>query len=290
MRRKITFLSLIITTLNLGITGCDPDAELDDVDAAELDDEEFRDQEEAATIPDELPVPAPGVSPEIDQLMTITINGAQHDIRNLLLASYNVTPRARITGAFRTEDTLSRTSVSSVSNTSVPAAQVYRCNGSSWVFQRPEAGLYPLLVDYANEPFISPDAQDWDHYRHPGDAAAPAAGPAWRSNSYFTSILGSFGQRFVGSNTSPDFVSVANPAAPTTAIPLLRVPASTQGAQGLIPSLSSFSANLPNGRGFVFRLGTVGGRAPASCTAGENGQELRVPYSTDYYFVQLTES
>ncbi|HEX8882141.1 MAG TPA: DUF3455 domain-containing protein, partial [Candidatus Acidoferrum sp.] len=34
----------------------------------------------------------------------------------------------------------------------------------------------------------------------------------------------------------------------------------------------------------IQRLNTKGGKAPASCDAAHVGQELRVPYSADYFF------
>lgn len=282
--------------LHASVSGCDPAPVDDGFDVTDVEADEYEDDDSelrvATSNPTTLPVPAAGVSPEIDQLMAISINGVQQDLRALLAAGNNAVPRARITGAFRTTDTPTRLQASAVSTTSVGAAQVYRCNGSTWVFQRPEAGLLPLLVDPAqpaSPPVAVSDSTIRDHYRHPGDAAAAAAGPAWRLTAN-TVDFGDFGQRFVGSTTAAGFVSVSNPGAPTTAIPLLRVPASTQGAAGPQSFTSNLSGNLPSGRGFVLRLGTVGGRAPASCTASQNGQELRVPYSTDYYFVQLTES
>lgn len=290
---KLHMLSLSLGLFAVvGIVACDPaledtellDEEIDE-DYEDLEDVTFR---ASVVNPTVLPIPAAGVEPEYDQLMAITINGVDHDIRDLLAADDTTMPRARITGAFRTTATDDRTWYTALSEIETEAAQVYRCDGATWVFQRPEAGLETLYFDLlGNGPYASSGSHIFDHYRHPGDGTA-AAGPAWRLTRRFPN-LSTFTQRFVGTTASPDFVSVANPAEPT-AINLLRVPSNSLGGPGASVPLANFSGNLPTGRGFLLRLGTEGGRAPASCAASENGNELRVPYSTDYYFVQLVES
>lgn len=290
MRYDAVSLSLSLF-LSLGVTACDPaldGEELLDEDFEEDFDEDSDDFRMVGTIPTSLPVPAIGVAPEYDALMTVSIGGVNHDVRTLLAASNATVPRARITGVFRTTPTPDRLAYSAVSDTSTSATQVYRCNGASWVFQRPEAGLVPLM-NLGAGPVPVPDDVIRDHYLHPGPHGfGPDIGPAWRITNP-TPTLRDAAQRFVGRTSGSDFVSVPNPAAPATAVNLLRVPANTSQAVGTLQS-PGLSQNLPSGRGFVFRLDTVGGRAPASCAASQNGQEMRVSYSTDYYFVQLVES
>lgn len=295
---------MLATLLTITAAACDPSLAEESCSEHEGEDDDGSNDVvrmiAVSSVPSALPLPAPGSADdtaEYTALMSILIGGVTHDIRDLLAEPSGAVPRARITGAFRTTPTPVREDWSGVSNTSLSAAQIYRCQAGAWVFQRPEAGLVSLQVqpDGSVMP-VEEEAFVLDHYRYPGVAEEGiAAGPAWRivrrlsASGQVRTSVGAATQRYIGTTTSPDFVSVVNPQAPSTAINLLRVPTLTNGYVGSAVR-GGFSANLPSGRGMLLRLSTANGRAPASCDVGQEGQDLRVPYATDYYFVQLVES
>ena len=84
------------------------------------------------------------------------------------------------------------------------------------------------------------------------------AGPSWEAND---------GSRVTGkavANTSPD----------PDSIPWLLIKVISHDGSGVLSPASS-----------IQRLNTKGGKAPASgCDASHVGQEVRVPYSADYFF------
>jgi Protein of unknown function (DUF3455) len=211
-----------------------------------------------------------------------------------ILNNHTGFPSARITGAFRTTTTsgvrrnLLEPAIAPVFDTNAPAAQVYQCQltptGSfAWTFIRPEAGLAPITTGPVNTQLAR-----FEHFLYPGSPATVAAGPLWREITFD----GSQQDAFVG-------VRQASASNGTANIPLLRIARADQ-AYGIE---SNSGSNLPinqtiddggNGQrhytGYVLRLNTVGGIAPtASCSSTvDTGTIIRVPYSSDYYFVQVT--
>jgi hypothetical protein len=87
------------------------------------------------------------------------------------------------------------------------------------------------------------------------------------------------------------FIGAADASVPNGAanVPLLRLSNAARIDQGL-PS-DVFSRSLADGtqRGYVLRLNTVGGIAPTAGCAGaaDVGKRERVPYSADYYFLEV---
>jgi hypothetical protein len=82
-------------------------------------------------------------------------------------------------------------------------------------------------------------------------------GPTWETES------GSFvkAARFSGFTVDP------------TAVPWLLLKTTSSGGPGVL-----------KGTTFIHRVNTVGGVAPSSAAGAQIGQELRVAYTTDYYF------
>ncbi|HEU4406965.1 MAG TPA: DUF3455 domain-containing protein [Polyangiaceae bacterium] len=205
---------------------------------------------------------------------------------------------AKVTAAFRTTNTPAQVlafagaspATAPVEQPGAPAAQVYQCRaGSGWTFLRPEAGLEPIL----SSP-LPPDIQSigvtFDHFRFPGGLAyprffdnqpqsdvTPPAGPAWRVN-----VPGATNQQSLFIASQPAEVSV--PKAGT--IPELRLRRATNLP---LRSAEHFYAGFFNGQ-YMLRLNTQGGAAPTkACNASNDGAIERVPYSTDYYAVDLLE-
>ena len=52
----------------------------------------------------------------------------------------------------------------------------------------------------------------------------------------------------------------------------------------LLKATISSGPGVLNGTTFIHRVNTVGGLAPASASGAQIGEELRVPYTTEYYF------
>jgi len=115
--------------------------------------------------------------------------------------------------------------------------QIYRWNGTAWVFVAPSANLY---ADYGYHGRVG------THY----------AGPTWESNS---------GSKVIGRRTgdcTPD----------ATAIPWLRLDMVSTDGPGIFSTVSQ-----------ILRVNTTGGLIPT--TPGTTvGQEVRVPYTAEYYF------
>lgn len=114
--------------------------------------------------------------------------------------------------------------------------QIYRWNGTSWVFVAPEAVLYE-------------DDQDFDpvgiHY----------AGPTWENVS--GKVVGAVLER-----ATPD----------PNAIPWLLLRAVSNEGHGTFARVT-----------YIQRVNTTGGKAPAA-PGTTPGEEVRVPYTADYYF------
>lgn len=116
--------------------------------------------------------------------------------------------------------------------------QIWRWNGTGWVFVKPEAVLYSGGDD--------DDEIVGIHYE----------GPTWESPS--------------GSYVVATVIDRAAPKADS--IPWLLLKAVESKGPGIFDRLT-----------YIQRVNTVGGIAPAG--AGEVlGEEVRVPYSADYYF------
>jgi Protein of unknown function (DUF3455) len=123
--------------------------------------------------------------------------------------------------------------------------QIYQCQRQTdpvesyaWVFSAPEA----QLTDQAGKPFGR-------HY----------AGPTWEAID---------GSKVIGE------VKARDPGPDPTAIPWLRLSATSTTGRGLLAKTAS-----------ILRLKTVGGKAPVSgCSADANNQLLRVPYQAEYRF------
>jgi Protein of unknown function (DUF3455) len=212
--------------------------------------------------------------------------------------------RAVITSAFKTANLPAGPSIPFFANNvatlptyqnSAFAAQVYECRvtangGIAWAFARPEAGLVPIVQ---GQDLGNLDGFVMDHFRFPGDAARGVpAGPAWRvSNAALNQGVAYAGQAyFVGAAEA----TIPNGTATGTAgrnIPALRV-RNVGGFTAAIPN-GYFPVTDPIGRGysaFLLRLNTQGGVAPSTgcqVSASDLGKTVRVPYSTEYYFVEV---
>jgi Protein of unknown function (DUF3455) len=212
--------------------------------------------------------------------------------------------RALITSAFKTTKLPAGPSIPFLANNvatlptyqnSAPAAQVYECRvaangGVAWAFARPEAGLVPIVEGPG---LGNLDGFVMDHFRFPGDAARGVpAGPAWRVGSAALNQGVAYGGQayFVGAAEA----TIPNGTATGTAaqnIPALRV-RNVGGLTVAIPN-GYFPVTDPIGRGysaFLLRLNTQGGIAPSTgcqVSASDLGKTVRVPYSTEYYFVEV---
>jgi Protein of unknown function (DUF3455) len=115
--------------------------------------------------------------------------------------------------------------------------QVYKWNGTAWVFVEPVANLFA------------------DRNYH-GQVGTHYAGPTWESNS--------------GSKVVARRVDGCTPNA--SAIPWLKLEAVSTEGPGVFDGVT-----------FVQRVNTTGGTAPAS-PGSFAGEEVRVPYTAEYYF------
>ena len=102
----------------------------------------------------------------------------------------------------------------------------------------------------------APDAQLFDEEGKP--FGRHFAGPSWEAKD---------GSRVTG--TMVDGV----PSPDANSIPWLLLTVRSRTGDGVLARVTS-----------IQRLNTKGGKAPASCDAARVGQELRVPYSADYFF------
>jgi len=102
----------------------------------------------------------------------------------------------------------------------------------------------------------APDAQLFDKEGKP--FGRHFAGPSWEAKD---------GSRVTG--TMVDGV----PSPDANSIPWLLLTVSSRRGDGVLARVTS-----------IQRLNTKGGKAPASCDAAHVGEELRVPYSADYFF------
>jgi hypothetical protein len=120
--------------------------------------------------------------------------------------------------------------------------QIYRWNGSSWVFIAPSANLY---ADSGFRGLVG------THY----------AGPTWESNS---------GSRVVVRRTgdcTPD----------PTAIAWLLLDSTLTEGPGIFEAVTQ-----------IQRVNTTGGLAPTA-PGTTVGQEMRVPYTAEYYFYKVED-
>lgn len=102
----------------------------------------------------------------------------------------------------------------------------------------------------------APDAQLFDEDGKP--FGRHFAGPSWEAKD---------GSRITGTIVD----GVLSPDA--NSIPWLLLTIRSRGGDGVLARVT-----------YIQRLNTKGGKAPASCDAAHVGQELRVPYSADYFF------
>jgi Protein of unknown function (DUF3455) len=205
---------------------------------------------------------------------------------------------AKVTAAFRTTNTPTNVlafagaspATAPIEQPGAPAAQVYQCRaGSGWTFVRPEAGLEPILSSPLPAD-IQAIGVTFDHFRFPGGLTyplnyvnqpasdlTPPAGPAWRIN-----VPGAPNQQSLFIAAQP--AEASSPKAGT--IPELRLRRVTNLP---LQSTPYFYAGFFNGR-YMLRLNTTGGVAPtAACNASNDGAFQRVPYSAEYYAVDLLE-
>jgi hypothetical protein len=242
--------------------------------------------------PSYLPGPVP------QELLQVTMGGAEYDIGELLGRPAGARPYARIAAAYRASATpenpppWGQPSLAVVPDYTLtaPAAQVYECrqegSGYAWAFLGPEAGLQPI----ATQPIPGLSELVLDHFRYPGGidfgppTGTPPAGPVWRvSAPALNQGSPMFGQTlFIGAIEALADNGPGN-------IPLLRVANVARIDQGV--PIDPFSRTLPDGlrAGFVLRLNTMGGVAPATgCgAAADLGQRYRSPYVADYYFINV---
>lgn len=102
----------------------------------------------------------------------------------------------------------------------------------------------------------APDAQLFDEEGKP--FGRHFAGPSWEAKD---------GSRVIG--TIVDGV----PSPDANSIPWLLLAVRSRTGDGVLAPVT-----------FIQRLNTKGGKAPPSCDEAHVGQELRVPYSADYFF------
>jgi hypothetical protein len=119
--------------------------------------------------------------------------------------------------------------------------QVYRWNGTAWVFVEPVANLFA------------------DRNYH-GQVGTHYAGPTWESNSGSKVVA----RRLDGCSPNP------------SAIAWLKLEAVSTEGPGIF-----------NGVTFVQRVNTTNGAAPAA-PGTFVGEEVRVPYTAEYYFYRAS--
>jgi hypothetical protein len=232
-----------------------------------------------------------------DAIANVTINGTVYDLRTLLTRSTR--PFARIVSAYRTTQTPGQPPpLGTATNRVAPpyalwsfASQTYQCRvaasgtGYEWVFTQPEAGLLPLTTEAVN----NLDQLVLDHFRYPGGISygtfTPPAGPSWRISA--PALNG--GEPTAGQRT---FVGALETSVPngTSHIPLLRVRNVARIDSGITEDPFSRTNAANNQTGYLLRLNTWGGIAPAATecsTASQVGTTRRVFYSTEYYFVNV---
>jgi hypothetical protein len=238
----------------------------------------------------------PGNVPEA--LVQVTLGGAQYDLRELLGRPSGSRPSAHIVAAYKTVDTpaepppLGTSTMSAMPDytRSAPAAQVYECrqsgSGFAWTFLQPEAGLQPLTT----QPVQNLETLILDHFRYPGGidygppTGTPPVGPSWRvSAPALDQGTPTSGQTlFVGA------VEASVPNGPDN-VPQLRVANVARIDQGLPSEVFSRTTSDGTQTGYALRLNTTGGIAPATGCGGaaDVGKRQRVPYSADYYFIDV---
>jgi len=285
-----SFCVIAVLALSAGaLTGCEDDEDTSDAD-------ERAATEAVKQISQDAPGALPGNVP--DAVLQVTLGGTQYDLRDLLGRPSGSRPSARIVSAYKTVDTPAQpppfgTSTLSVTpdyTRSAPAAQVYECrqsgSGFAWAFLQPEAGLEPLTP----QPVQHLEALRLDHFRYPGGidygppTGTPLAGPSWRVSAPALDQ---------GTPTSGQslFVGAVEATVPNGSanIPLLRLANVARIDQGLPSEVFSRTSADGTQTGYVLRLNTVGGLAPtAGCEgAADVGKRERVPYSADYYFMDV---
>lgn len=280
----------IIAVLSLSVAvlgGCDDDDTPSDAEVA---------TEALQRIARDAPTALPDGVPA--DLLRVNLGGTDYDLRELLGRDAGSRPSARIVAAYQTVDTPSdppplgtgAVSIPTDSTPSAPAAQVYECRASgggfAWTFLRPEAGLRPIT----REPVPGLETLVLDHFRYPGGidfgapTGTPPVGPAWRvSAPALNQGVPTSGQTL--------FIGAADASVPNGAenVPLLRLSNAARVDQGLPSDVFSRTTSDGGQRGYVLRLNTVGGIAPASgcASAADEGKRERVPYSADYYFIDV---
>jgi hypothetical protein len=286
-RLMLAVAALVLSGSLLG--GCDDDDDDDDDDAEEA-------TEALRRISSDAPTALPDAVPE--DLLRVSLGGVDHDLRELLSRAPGSRPSARIVAAYQTATTpleapplgTSTVSLPTDSTPSAPAAQVYVCRNSggvfAWSFLRPEAGLRPITTG----PVPDLDELVLDHFRYPGGidygppTGTPPVGPAWRvSAPALNQGVPTSGQTL--------FIGAAEASVPNGAgnVPLLRLSNAARIDQGLPSDVFSRTTSDGSQRGYVLRLNTLGGLAPTSgCEdAADEGTLERVPYSADYYFIEV---
>lgn len=288
-RLRPSFVIAALALSGVALGGCDDDED-DDASDAEVATEALRRISRDA--PTELPDGVPA------DLLRVSLGGTDYDLRELLSRAPGSRPSARIVAAYQTVSTpveappLGTGSVSLPTDVtpSAPAAQVYECRDSgglfAWSFLRPEAGLRPITPE--SVPGL--ETLIFDHFRYPGGidygapTGTPPVGPAWRvSAPALNQGVPTSGQTL--------FIGAAEAAVPNGAanVPLLRLSNAARIDTGLPSDVFSRTTADGGQRGYVLRLNTMGGIAPTSGCAGaaDVGRQERVPYSADYYFIDV---
>ncbi|XXF80203.1 DUF3455 domain-containing protein [Myxococcaceae bacterium GXIMD 01537] len=233
-----------------------------------------------------------------ESLLLVTLGGAQYDLRDLLGRPAGSRPSARIVSAYRTVDTPAEppplgTSAMPVTldyTRSAPAAQVYECRQSgsefAWTFLQPEAGLQPIT----SQPVQNLELLVLDHFRYPGGidfgppTGTPPVGPAWRVSAPAVNPA-------TPTSTQTIFIGAGDASVPNGPdnVPLLRLINVARIDLWLPNELFSRTSSDGTQTGYVLRLNTTGGIAPtAGCGgAADVGKRERVPYSADYYFIDV---
>lgn len=111
--------------------------------------------------------------------------------------------------------------------------------------------------------FKAPEAVLFASAQDEGEVAIHYAGPTWESNS---------GSKVVGAR-------VAGVTVDPTAIPWLLLRATSTAGPGIFEDTT-----------YIQRVNTVGGKAPTTgCDAAHVGEEVRVPYSAEYFFYRADD-
>ena len=135
--------------------------------------------------------------------------------------------------------------------------QIYRWDGTSWVFVAPEATLFAAVRPSSG---LTRHTRSSANAEYHGDVGIHYAGPTWQSNSGSKVIA----SRLEGCTPDP------------TAIPWL-----------LLQTVSTEGPGIFHRVTYIHRVNTTGGLAPTD-PGSFTGAEVQVPYTAEYYFYRAT--